>query len=96
MVTLASSLYHFICPSLTHSLTDSVTGLTPPPTIWLCAENFINKNNICLAVCTLNAIADHALKSCGTVKYAWYTAGRDLNSRKCLRGPHRTSSNLYC
>ena len=30
------------------------------------------------------------------VKYAWYTACRDLNSRKCLRGPHRTSSNLYC
>ena len=30
------------------------------------------------------------------IKYAWYTAGRDLNSRKCLRGPHRTSSNLYC
>ena len=30
------------------------------------------------------------------VKYAWYTAGRYLNCRKCLRGPHRTSSNLYC
>ena len=28
--------------------------------------------------------------------YAWYTAAPDINSRKCLRGPHRTSLNLYC
>ena len=28
-------------------------------------------------------------KSCGTLMYAWNTTGRDLNSRKCLRGPHQ-------
>ena len=31
-----------------------------------------------------------------TLVYGWYTAGQDLYSRKCLRGPHRTLSNLYC
>ena len=28
--------------------------------------------------------------------YVCYTAGRDLNSRKCLCGPHWTSSSSYC
>ena len=44
----------------------------------------------------LSISADHTfLSSCGTVICTWYTAGRDLNSRKCLRGHHRTSSNLF-
>ena len=35
-------------------------------------------------------------RECSLDLYFLYTAGRDLNSRKCLRGPHRTSSILYC
>ena len=45
---------------------------------------------------SLSLLLSHIFLTLSLVKYAWYTADRDLNSRKCLRGPHRTSSNLYC
>ena len=43
----------------------------------------------------LEGSADYALKSSGTVKYAWYTADRDLNSRKCLVDPTGLHPTFY-